>query len=200
MDDPVAQRIHNENAECMLLASFVTRLIAAPGTQCLYANPQSMDHALRIVLSVQEAERQERISESFYENFDRSVGLMSKFPSRTHPDDGKQRPSTDTHAVSNARSQRQKASSSANRPVNPSTRSSRTKAALRCYECEGVGHFARECPTRLRREPTSSHSPGKRSPTERSRRSGSSGKKPPFVPKQSPRKKQGTRETRTRCE
>ena len=156
VDDPVTQRIHNENAERMLLASFVMGLIAAPGILCRYANPQSMDHALRIALSLQEAERQEKISESFYENFDRSVRLMSKFPSRTHPDDEKQRPSTDTRAVSNARSQRQKASSSANRPANPSTRSSRTKAALRCYECEGVGHFARECPTKLRREATSS--------------------------------------------
>ena len=71
----------------MPMASFVTGLIGAPGTQCRYANPRSMDQALRIALSVQEAERQEKISESFYANFDRSVRLMSKSPSRTHPDE-----------------------------------------------------------------------------------------------------------------
>ena len=169
VNDPVAQRIHNENAERMLLASFVSGLVGSPGLQCRYASPQSMEHALRIALAVQEAERQEKISESFYANFDRSVRLTSKSPSRTHPDDEK-RSSTDTRAVGNARSQRQKSSSSANRSANPSTRSSRTKAALRCYECQGVGHFGRECPTRLKREATISHSPGKRSPTERSRR------------------------------
>ena len=43
VDDAVAKCIHNENAERMLLASFVTGLIGAPGIQCRYANPQSMD-------------------------------------------------------------------------------------------------------------------------------------------------------------
>ena len=48
VEDPVAQRIHNENSECMLLASFVTGLTGNPGTQCRYANPQSMEQALKI--------------------------------------------------------------------------------------------------------------------------------------------------------
>jgi len=90
VDDPVAQRIHNENAERMLLASFVTGLTGIHGTQCRYANPQNTDQALRIALSVQEAERQEKISESFCANFDRSVRVMSKSPSPTHPDEEKQ--------------------------------------------------------------------------------------------------------------
>ena len=111
-----------------------------------------MDQALKIALSLQEAERQGKISESFYANFDRSVRIMSKSPNRTYPDDKKQQPPTDTRAVSSSRSQRYKTSSGANKSVSPRTRNSRTKAALRCYECEGVGHFNRECPTRLRRE------------------------------------------------
>jgi len=64
----------------MQLASFVTGLVGHPGTQCRYANPQSMDQALKIALSVQEAESQEKISECFYANFNRSVRLMSKSP------------------------------------------------------------------------------------------------------------------------
>jgi len=55
VEDPVAQRIHNGNSERMLLASFVTGLVGHPGTQCHYANPQSMDQALKIALTVQEA-------------------------------------------------------------------------------------------------------------------------------------------------
>ena len=96
MEDLVAQRIHNENSERMLLASFVTGLTGNPGTQCRYANTQSMNQALKIALSVQEVERQEKISESFYAKFDRSVRLMSKSPNRNYSDDEKQRPPTDT--------------------------------------------------------------------------------------------------------
>ena len=126
VEDPEAQRIYNENSESMLLASFVTGLVGNPGTQCRYAKPQSMDQTLKIDLSVQEAERQEKIRESLYANFDRSFRLMIKSPNRTYLDDKKQRSPTDTCGVSSSRCQRYKTSSSANNSVSPSTRSSRT--------------------------------------------------------------------------
>jgi len=47
VEDPVAQRIHNKNSERTLLAGFVTGLTGNPGTQCRYANPHSMDKALK---------------------------------------------------------------------------------------------------------------------------------------------------------
>jgi hypothetical protein len=65
VDDPVSQRIHHENAERMLLAAFVNGLSGTPGRQVPYANPQTVDQALKIALSVQEAERHERFSERF---------------------------------------------------------------------------------------------------------------------------------------
>jgi hypothetical protein len=63
VDDPVAQRVHNENAERMILATFVTGLKGIPGRQVRYANPQTLEQALQIALFVQEAERQEKFSE-----------------------------------------------------------------------------------------------------------------------------------------
>jgi hypothetical protein len=55
----------------MLLATFVNGLSGTPGRQVRYANPQTVDQALKIALSVQEAERHQRFIESFYTNFDK---------------------------------------------------------------------------------------------------------------------------------
>jgi hypothetical protein len=95
VEEPVAQRIHNENSERMLLASFATVLTGDPGTQCRYANPQSMDQALKIAVFSGGREAR-KISDSFYAKFDRSVRLMSTSPNRNYSDDEKQRPPTDT--------------------------------------------------------------------------------------------------------
>jgi len=78
-------------------------------------------------------------------------------------------------------------------------RNEQTKVAIRCYECEGFGHFATKCPTRLSREARSTDSPGKGNPRERTRRS-----QPPDQPSQKTnrecRKKPGIRETSKRCD
>jgi hypothetical protein len=63
VDDPVAQRVHNENANGLTLARFVTGLRGISGRQVRYANPQTLEQAIQIALSVQEAERQEKIGE-----------------------------------------------------------------------------------------------------------------------------------------
>jgi len=49
--DPVAQRIQRENAERMLLASFVPGLSGVAGRQVRYQNPQTLQPALSIALS-----------------------------------------------------------------------------------------------------------------------------------------------------
>ena len=49
--------MHRENAERMLLASYVAGLIGVPGRQVRYASPVSVEEAIRIAVSVQEAER-----------------------------------------------------------------------------------------------------------------------------------------------
>jgi hypothetical protein len=48
----------------MLLASFVAGLTGVPGRQVSYANPQTMEQAFKIALSVQEPEREETFNES----------------------------------------------------------------------------------------------------------------------------------------
>ena len=90
VDDPEAQRSHRENAEHMLLVSFVAGLRDV-GKQVRYAKPRNLGQALSIALAVQEAEKQERFNESFYTRFDNSVRLFSRSPSRTCREDSKSR-------------------------------------------------------------------------------------------------------------
>jgi hypothetical protein len=80
VDHPIAQRVHQENAERMLLASFVAGLGGAGGHHTRISDPRTLQDALRIALSVHEAERQEKFSNSFYTEFDRSVSPQSRPP------------------------------------------------------------------------------------------------------------------------
>ena len=43
VDDPVPQRIHRENADGMLLATFVAELTGVPGKQARYANARNIE-------------------------------------------------------------------------------------------------------------------------------------------------------------
>jgi hypothetical protein len=69
--------IQGENAKRMLLVSFVAGLTRGPCREVRYTNPQIMEQALIIAISVQEVEKQERFNESFYTKFYNSVRLLS---------------------------------------------------------------------------------------------------------------------------
>ena len=63
--DPFAQRIHQENAERICLASFVSGLTGNTGKFVRISNPSNMSQSLATVQAVTEAERQEKSREIF---------------------------------------------------------------------------------------------------------------------------------------
>jgi hypothetical protein len=77
-DDPVVQGVHRENDERMLLAGYISGLIGVPRKQVRYASPVSMDQAIRIAVSVDEAERQEKFNSSFYARNERRTESDSR--------------------------------------------------------------------------------------------------------------------------
>jgi len=132
-DDQAAQGLQREIAERIGLASFVAGLIGVPGKQVRYASPVSVEKAIRIAVSVQEAERQEKFNNSFYERHD----------SRTYSDSDKSRYAIGPRTASQAEGRRTEVPRSVNRARASSTKNAKTKAALRCYKCKVIGHFAR---------------------------------------------------------
>jgi len=162
VDDPVAQRIHRENADRMLLSSFVAGLGGEIGKQVRYASPRDIEQAMSIAITVQEAANQEKFNETFYTRFDDSVRLLSQSPSRPRREDSRSRRSADTQAVNHLHDQRYRTPRGTNKPSNSRNRNEQTKEAIRCFNCEEFGHFARDCPTKFKREANSSGSRGSR--------------------------------------
>ena len=76
--DPVAQRIHQKNAERMCLASFVGGLIGYAGKFVRFSNPSNMSQALATAQAVTEAERHEKSTEIFYTGLENSGESSSR--------------------------------------------------------------------------------------------------------------------------
>lgn len=68
VEDPVMQKLHHEQAERMLLASFMSGLLGTPGRQVRSAMPRIMDEALKIAITTNQAEIQEWHNEAIYKD------------------------------------------------------------------------------------------------------------------------------------
>ena len=127
-DDPVAQVVHRENAERMLLASYVAGLISVAVRQVRYASPVSVDEDIRITVSMQEAEKQEKFNNSFYAHHDR----------RTNSDSDNSRHGVGSRTAIQAEDRCAEGPWSANKARASRITNAQTKAALPCYELRGT--------------------------------------------------------------
>ncbi len=120
-DDPEAQRMCNLQTSRMLIASFTNGLRGNPGIQSRFACPSSMDEAVRIAVTVEQAESCKSKMETFY------VNSTTRETDRLNPSRGRAR------------------------GRNTNTDKNSSASDFRCFECGGKGHYANSCPTRKQR-------------------------------------------------
>jgi hypothetical protein len=133
VDDHASQRIHNENAERMILASFVAGLAGQAGRQTRFSNLQSLGQVLKIAITFQEAEKQEKFSENLYASFNDSLKLHS--PGRTRHNSHEPLGLAEARRPhSRKQTQRNISPRVHNRPNTSANRNEQTNGALRCYE------------------------------------------------------------------
>jgi len=80
VDDPQVKHVHQENAESMLLAAFVSGLVGVPGRQCPFSNPQNIQQALSIALTVDQAEKKSVSMRVFIPNTTNGPGYFRGHP------------------------------------------------------------------------------------------------------------------------
>jgi hypothetical protein len=119
-NDPEAQRLCNLQTTRMMIASFINGLRGNPGIQTRFASPSVMEDAVRIAVTIEQAESCKGKSETFY---------------------------VDSNTVATERSKPSRSSAKGRNP-NTRTENSLSRSDFRCYECEGKGHYASICPTR----------------------------------------------------
>jgi len=78
VEDPAMQRIYYEQEERMLLASFTLGLLNTMGRQVRYVMPKTVDEVLKIAITMNQAEIQERRNEAFYVDEARGSGMADQ--------------------------------------------------------------------------------------------------------------------------
>ena len=139
------QRAYNEQAELMLLSAFISGLSGTPGRQVHFAMPFSADEALRLAVTVSQAEIQEKRNNAFYldsEAADISTAGRIREPAARHMG---AKP-----AANNGNLRRKSTQAGQGRPdKRASTSNEQSSDTVQCYECSCNCHYARDCVNRL---------------------------------------------------
>jgi len=113
----------------LLLSTFSKGIVGTAGRQIRYASPATVEEALRIAVTVSQAEIQEARDSAFY--LDAEAADLT--PAVQHTAARKSAEST---------SQSRKPSRASERQPRANTSKGQSDRPVKCYECSGYGHFA----------------------------------------------------------
>jgi hypothetical protein len=123
VEDPVAQRLHNGQTDRMLLASYTSGLMGNPGKQVMYSLPATLEDVIKIAVTVEQTEAHEQKNDTCY------LSGKTKGPHNS---------ALKAYSIEQGKSSTHRSHDENN--------SRRSKDEM-CYEGEGIGRMARDCPT-----------------------------------------------------
>jgi hypothetical protein len=157
--NPVLQQAYNEQAEQILLSAFSKGLLDTPGRQVRYASPATAEEALRIAVTVSQAEIHEARDSAFY--LDTEVTDIT--PAGRAREPAVQHATTRQSVGSAGKSRKQSTAGQRHSGASATTSSGQSNKQVRCYDCSGYGHIARDCANRRQTQAASNANPDVRS-------------------------------------
>ena len=144
VDDSLLQAFHYEQAERMILLTFIVGLLGNWGQQVLFRMAKTVEEAVQIVVTVFEAEKQERRNQTSFSNLNGnascnvlpSAGNQSVVGDRRSRQMCEPRPRAGRKPVSKVNQD------SARKVVGPRQSPGNS---VQCYNCGKYGHYARHC-------------------------------------------------------
>ena len=145
VDNPELQKFHFQQAERMLLSTFIAGLIGNAGQQVRFKLPQTLEEALQVAVVVFEAEAQEKRNETFYANSENHTKNGSTSSGKFGHPDQESRDNVRTGNRSKSTNYRPVGRQPTQHMRRTSVRSRQDNRPVRCYNCNKLGHYAKHC-------------------------------------------------------
>jgi hypothetical protein len=129
----------------MLLSTFIAGLIGHAGQQVRFKLPQTLDEALQIAVVVFEADAQEKRNETLFANSENHTSYGATSSGKFGHLDQESRVSMRTGSKPKSISYRPAGGQPTQQVHRTSTRSRQANKSVRYYNCNKLGHYAKNC-------------------------------------------------------